>query len=877
MSNYRQQPYERRSKPPSPTGSVRSVATKASTKSRMSGVTGMLKDKYQATKSSFQRKIESAKQNRWAEEVESSQKTQDGIPHLVSSPNNPFLEIEEDTQSVISNSESLEEDIKCQRHSDDDDALPPSSPVHDTPETRGISTPPNLMSELPDLDKTPKTPRVAAISEAELYKLKAQEALASREADPFQTTAPITENQFKDQIDAGKTNVGDIVDEEIRSSTPDFDTEMWEIDEEQVKIVKDLFNELGRIFGRCSPHGATNPEVIAALGKNFMWNMLQSDWADVPIKGVTMRSMAKHLTMEREEEMKETKDVEMRDQTNKEMPKNKGKKVRIEEASRESNAPKIGSPIKVSGVPKPLPIPTQPVVSKRAGTKKTLAGVTPRIPESGHCQQAMGRDASGSNAPSTSAVAAAGRNRDASGSNAPSNPPLSGKGVPGKSGAPITDTRPKKNGSPPPPVPLHSKPKPRASAPSPPSRASFADAVRRGGNGNISQTSSALLTPETVHLAQQIMAFQPGLTFKEAMDLTTGGRPEQGANHQQRGKPQPKGRQAVMSERAKAAISSGLNRKSAQFAYSEVIRREEFEDMGKIINEMNKHLIYARSQIRVQTGRLLKNVVHFNLNRVPNQPEFDRIKEVLSKALQKDVPEGENAFAPQSIAHLILKGFNYFTNKFNRRPEDILTGEQVLQMMYDLDQWKDIEAVKKPSVVRSKGSNDMAVVFMDVWDSKSGIRTKNLVNKVYHMGGKLIKVEYAKQREFVPQCQKCWKWDHGTSRCRINHQRCARCGQGHMTINHDEFSTCCGAIRKEKQVKFVKCEHKLKCLNCKGEHTADSFKCVYKKNQNDRAWHDRRANSDREEELAKRERRNAVIKQTLAMPESEIEEIQDSQ
>ncbi|EKM74599.1 hypothetical protein AGABI1DRAFT_133078 [Agaricus bisporus var. burnettii JB137-S8] len=200
MSNYRQQPYEKRSKQPSPTGSVCSIATKASTKSRMSAVTSMIKDKYQTTKSNFKQKIEDAKQNRWAEEVESSQKTQDGIPHLVSSSNNPFLEIEEDTQSVISTSESLEEDIKCGRHCDDDDndALPPSSPVRDTPETRGTNTPPNLTSELPDLDKTPKTPRVAAISEAELYKLKAQEALASREANPFQTVAPMTENQFND-------------------------------------------------------------------------------------------------------------------------------------------------------------------------------------------------------------------------------------------------------------------------------------------------------------------------------------------------------------------------------------------------------------------------------------------------------------------------------------------------------------------------------------------------------------------------------------------------------------------------------------------------------------------------------------------------------
>ncbi|KAF7783072.1 hypothetical protein Agabi119p4_2448 [Agaricus bisporus var. burnettii] len=231
--------------------------------------------------------------------------------------------------------------------------------------------PPNFTSELPDLDKMPKTPRVAAISEAELYKLKAQEALANREANPFQIVAPMMENQFNNQIEAGKINVSEIIDEEIRPSTPDFDTEMWEIDEEQVKIVKDLFNELGRIFGRCSPHGATNLEVIASLGKNFMWNMLQSDWADVPIKGVTMRSMARSLTTEREKEMAEmSKDVVMGDGTNKENAKKKGKKVRIQESSKESDTPKVGSPIKVSGVPKPLPNPIQPVASKRADIRK---------------------------------------------------------------------------------------------------------------------------------------------------------------------------------------------------------------------------------------------------------------------------------------------------------------------------------------------------------------------------------------------------------------------------------------------------------------------------------------------------------------------------
>ncbi|EKM74507.1 hypothetical protein AGABI1DRAFT_15701, partial [Agaricus bisporus var. burnettii JB137-S8] len=138
-------------------------------------------------------------------------------------------------------------------------------------------------------------------------------------------------------------------------------------------------------------------------------------------------------------------------------------------------------------------------------------------------------------------------------------------------------------------------------------------------------------------------------------------------------------------------------------------------------------------------------------------------------------------------------------------------------------------------VVRSRGSKDMAVAFVDVWDSKSGSRTKDLVNKVYHIQGKLIKVEYAQQREFVPQCQKCWKWNHGTSRYRLSHQLCARCGQPHMTKNHTAFTTCCGAARKREDW-TGECKHKIKCINCKGNHTANSSKCTYKRHQNNISW-----------------------------------------
>ncbi|EKM73371.1 hypothetical protein AGABI1DRAFT_134919 [Agaricus bisporus var. burnettii JB137-S8] len=82
--------------------------------------------------------------------------------------------------------------------------------------------------------------------------------------------------------------------------------------------------------------------------------------------------------------------------------------------------------------------------------------------------------------------------------------------------------------------------------------------------------------------------------------------------------------------------------------------------------------------------------------------------------------------APQSVAHLILKGFDYYTSRYNKRPEDILTGDQVIEAMGSVDQFRGLECVRKPAVVRSRGSKDMAVAFVDVWDSKSGSRTKDL-------------------------------------------------------------------------------------------------------------------------------------------------------
>jgi hypothetical protein len=262
-----------------------------------------------------------------------------------------------------------------------------------------------------------------------------------------------------------------------------------------------------------------------------------------------------------------------------------------------------------------------------------------------------------------------------------------------------------------------------------------------------------------------------------------------------------------------------------------------FEDMEYVVNNIN-HLIIGCSMLHIQNGKPFLKSVSFFTNRVPTKTENDIIQECLFKTLKiQDANKDQNKpFAPQSVVHLILKGFDYFTNHYNRCPKDILTSTQVLKRMKNCVHLNGLSCVCTPRVIRSKGSNDMAVVFMDVWDSQNGFNTSNIVNKMYHLGGKLIHIEYARPREFVPQCQKCWLWTHSTKGCRINHQKCARCHGGHQTENHNMYGYCCNEERK-KLGHPVKCEHKARCVNCKGEHKSNSFKCIYKKHQNNSKWH----------------------------------------
>ncbi|KAF7776738.1 hypothetical protein Agabi119p4_5131 [Agaricus bisporus var. burnettii] len=524
MADHRDRPYPAHpSRPPSPTGSVRSSASKRSTRSMFAGAFKAAKSTVTSLGSPKPKRknfIEAGLEEHRERERTLFERADSEIVPTSQESEKELEELREDILASRRNADDSDDDEEVAESSDEENddektaAVPsqtdsnlwnqfstppaelmttpplpspldasqstygfptPSSALLDHPALRDARTPPRTHEVLPDLDKTPTTPRVMKITEAEAYALKVR---AANDTDnQIMTGVSMSSNQFEENVNKSKDVVGEIVDEDIQSSTPDLPSEPWTFSDDQIAGFRENLNGILNSMARITPRMATNPDAIAFELAKFMGRLINSEWAEVKVGHESIVSVIREAATYRTPvdipPPPPAKNVSFAptpiptpasaptpmevDASPPRIPAAaKGKKKATPPPPTpqhpDTTSPVFASPIKVSAVPKPFIQPSKtgkqgkPVTSympyklsvatKPTALNETLAGVTPRMPESGSSRHAMGRDASGSNAPSASAVTAAGRNRDASGSHAPQNPPLSGKDAPGKRHAP---------------------------------------------------------------------------------------------------------------------------------------------------------------------------------------------------------------------------------------------------------------------------------------------------------------------------------------------------------------------------------------------------------------------------------------------------------
>ena len=135
----------------------------------------------------------------------------------------------------------------------------------------------------------------------------------------------------------------------------------------------------------------------------------------------------------------------------------------------------------------------------------------------------------------------------------------------------------------------------------------------------------------------------------------------------------------------------------------------------------------------------------------------------------------------------------------------------------------------------------MSIIWIDIWDVQSGSKTKMLINRCFNVGRYIMTIRGANMNPGISQCKNCWKWGHVTFLCKVQGSRCVKCNSSYKSINHHKFGWCCKANEKSNppQLETKKrepCPHSFKCLNCWGDHQADSNLCPFWRHRFNREW-----------------------------------------
>jgi len=234
----------------------------------------------------------------------------------------------------------------------------------------------------------------------------------------------------------------------------------------------------------------------------------------------------------------------------------------------------------------------------------------------------------------------------------------------------------------------------------------------------------------------------------------------------------------------------------------EPLRKEVIIPMAKHISELivnsahihianvNKCLKNSKSDIIADFIQCTNNGIIITTNKPTNDLNLSTIEKYLKNIQNVDPDSIKSPRLPKSKSYMKIIGLPY---KFN---QNIISPDFTKGILKKTHLFNGVMLASKPCIIKASPKSDMAVVWLDIWDSQSGSLAKNIINRRFNIGRFIATIKGTNMNPGVPQCKNCWKWGHSMLSCRSHISRCAKCYGAHTTEHYREKAWCCMENKK---------------------------------------------------------------------------------
>ena len=234
------------------------------------------------------------------------------------------------------------------------------------------------------------------------------------------------------------------------------------------------------------------------------------------------------------------------------------------------------------------------------------------------------------------------------------------------------------------------------------------------------------------------------------------------------------------------------------------------------VTNLNRNLRNAKSEVLVDfiCSDLLRVTVI--TNKVLLSSDLLIIEKYVKNSENIDSSQVDSPHLPQSKFYLKIIGIPFYPYRYL---QDCLSSSDVKTVIKQNQIFDNVTLTSKPRVIKVSPKSDMVIIWIDIWDTQSGVKAKGLINWYFNVRRYIVTIRAANTNPGIPQCKNCWKWSHLMFFCKIQDSKCIKCNGPHKLENHCEFGWCCKTNEKTnpphlKTKKGKPCPHFFKYTNC---------------------------------------------------------------
>ena len=165
------------------------------------------------------------------------------------------------------------------------------------------------------------------------------------------------------------------------------------------------------------------------------------------------------------------------------------------------------------------------------------------------------------------------------------------------------------------------------------------------------------------------------------------------------------------------------------------------------VANINRLLCNAKSDVLVNYMYSDNTGIMVITNKVTQQSDMSIIDQYVKNSNNINSLQVEELRLPKSKSYLKIIDILYYSHA---NSQEKLTSNDIETILKQNHIFDNISLASKPRVIKVSLKSDMAIVWLDIWDTQSGYNAKMLINRCFNVGNYIVTIRGANMNPGIP-------------------------------------------------------------------------------------------------------------------------------